>query len=76
MLRALVDVFLQTKKISKFYLKEQDHALYFTPVFYFRSFMTFSRLLSERKGNVADIQDRYANGLNKIKETIEQIQNF
>ena len=38
--------------------------------------MSFSRLLSERKKNVIDIKKRYDNGLDKIKKTIDRIQDY
>ena len=42
-------------EMSKRYNEEHGHVLYFTPVFFLRTFTIFKRLIEERKHNVVEI---------------------
>jgi len=75
-LKSVAHMYLQTLKVAKRYQEEHQHTLYFTPVFYLRVFKTFTRLLEERKRNVKEIQKRYEEGLDKIRSTVEAIQDY
>lgn len=69
-------MYLQTVKMSKKYMDKHGHQLYITPVFYLRLFNTFTRLLDERKKNVSEISTRYDSGLQKINNTMDELQGY
>ena len=54
-LKAVCLMFMATQELSKKYIEEHSHILYFTPVFFIRTFRIFTRLLDERKHNVVEI---------------------
>ena len=69
-------MYVQTKKMAKKFKDEHQHTLYFTPVFFIRTFKTYRNLLKERKKNVEEIQKRYDKGLNKIKKTQDAVNAY
>lgn len=54
-LNAVCLMYLATIEMAKKYHEEHGHVLYFTPVFFMRTFRIFTRLLEERKHNVVEI---------------------
>jgi hypothetical protein len=48
-------MYIATTEMAKRFHEEHQHVLYFTPVFFMRTFRTFTQLLDERKNNVVDI---------------------
>lgn len=54
-LQAVSLMYLAAADMSKKFHEEHKHVIYFTPVFFIRTFRTFRRLLAERKSNVVEI---------------------
>lgn len=54
-LKAVCLMYTATTEMAKKYNEEHGHVLYFTPVFFMRTFSIFKRLLKERKHNVVEI---------------------
>lgn len=75
-MRAVSSIYLDTIQLAKQYQEETKHVLTFTPVFYLRTFKTYKRLLEERRKNVMSIQNRYEEGLKKIKLTQHAIEAY
>ena len=75
-LEAVSLMYLAAGEVGKRYHEQHKHVLYFTPVFFLRTFRVFTRLLEERKHNVEEIQRRYDKGLEKIKETMAEVKAF
>ena len=75
-LKAVSLMYLAACEMGKRYHEQHKHVLYFTPVFFIRTFRVFTRLLEERKHNVEEIQRRYDKGLEKIKETMAEVRDF
>jgi dynein heavy chain len=72
-LQAVAKMYVQTTRMAKKFKTEHLHTLYFTPVFFIRTFSTYRHLLRERKQNVEEIQKRYDKGLSKIKATQDAV---
>lgn len=51
-LKAVSLMYITTNEMAKRYQEEHGHVLYFTPVFFLRTFSIFKRLIGERKYNV------------------------
>ena len=75
-LKAVSLMYLATNEMSKKYVEEFKHHLYFTPVFFLRTFRTFTHLLDERKKNVVEIQKRYDKGLKRIKKCMKNVKVY
>lgn len=75
-LKAVSLMYLAAIDMGKKYHEEHGHIAYFTPVFFLRTFRMFTKLLDERKNNVVEIQARYDKGLDKIKETIDEVKRY
>ena len=75
-LDAVGQMYLATCDVAKRFHEEHKHILYFTPVFFLRTFRTFISLLESRKNNVVEIQKRYDKGLEKIKTTMAEVQYY
>ena len=75
-LKAVCLMYMATNEIAKNYNEEQGHVLYFTPVFFMRTFSIFKRLLKERRHNVIEIQSRYKKGLKKLKRTMREVESY
>lgn len=54
-LKAVSLMYLAAGEMGKRYHEQHKHVLYFTPVFFLRTFRVFTRLLEERKHNVEEI---------------------
>ena len=48
-------MYVETKRMAKRFKDDHLHTLYFTPVFFIRTFKTYRHLLKERKRNVQEI---------------------
>ena len=48
-LQAVIQMYLETCKVAKRFKEDHHHTLYFTPVFFMRTFKTYRSLLKERK---------------------------
>lgn len=75
-LNAVCLMYQAANVMAKRYHEEHAHILYFTPVFFIRTFRTFTRLLEERKLNVVEIQNRYNKGLEKLKVTMKEVKYY
>ena len=75
-LDAVSRMYIATNDMAKRFHEEHQHILYFTPVFFMRTFRTFTQLLDERKTNVVEIQKRYTKGLEKIKTTMAEVKYY
>ena len=69
-------MYLAVNELSKRYNEEFKHILYFTPVFFIRTFRTFTYLLDERKNNVVEIQKRYDKGLIELKKCMREVKIY
>lgn len=69
-------MYLAVNDMAKKYNEEFKHILYFTPVFFMRTFRTFTSLLEERKKNVVQIQKRYNKGLKRIKKCMRNVKAY
>ena len=69
-------MYLAANDMAKKYVEEFKHVLYFTPVFFIRTFRTFTRLLDERKKNVVEIQKRYNKGLKRLKKCMKNVKVY
>ena len=75
-LDAVCRMYQATCDMGKRYHEEHGHILYFTPVFFIRTFREVTRLLEERKINVVEIQNRYNKGLEKLKVTMKEVKHY
>lgn len=75
-LEAVSRIYLATQDFAKVFHEKHQHILYFTPVFFLRTFRTFTNLLQERKDNVVEVRKRYDKGLEKLKETMSEVQYY
>ena len=75
-LKAVSLMYLSVNEMSKKYVEEFKHILYFTPVFFINTFRTFTRLLDERKNNVVEVQKRYDKGLKRIKKCMREVKAY
>ena len=66
-------MYLASNELAKRYHEDHGHVLYFTPVFFLRTFTIFKRLIEERKYNVVQIQSRYSKGLKKLKRSMREV---
>ena len=68
-----VDMQLRVVKLSKKYLAEMGRYYYVTPTSYLELINTFKNLFGSQQTNTSDMKNRYDNGLQKLKETAEQV---
>jgi len=61
-----------TKKFSE----DEGQILYMTPTLFLRVFDCYKKLLKERQVVVKDISSRYEAGLDKIRQTQDQIYKY
>ena len=54
-LKAVSLMYMTTLEMAKKFREGHGHTLYFTPVFFIRTFSTFTRMLGQRKQNVVEI---------------------
>eukprot|EP00607_Mallomonas_marina_P003229 CAMPEP_0182426058 /NCGR_PEP_ID=MMETSP1167-20130531/12539_1 /TAXON_ID=2988 /ORGANISM="Mallomonas Sp, Strain CCMP3275" /LENGTH=182 /DNA_ID=CAMNT_0024607223 /DNA_START=271 /DNA_END=816 /DNA_ORIENTATION=+ len=62
--------------MSKKYMSEMGRSYYVTPTSYLELINTFKNLLSIQRREVLDSKARYDNGLSKLKETAEQVNDM
>jgi dynein heavy chain len=68
-----VDMQVRVVQLSKKYLAQMGRNYYVTPTSYLELISTFKRLLSVQRSEVFDAKARYDNGLSKLKETADQV---
>jgi len=72
-LKAFIKIYLITIQFAKQYQEKHQQILYFTPVFFLRSFTAFRRLFADRQHNVSETENKYLEGLDKIRSKIDEI---
>jgi dynein heavy chain len=70
---ACVDMQQRVRSLSVRYLAEMNRNYYVTPTSYLELINTFKNLLSVQRKEVFDGKARYDNGLSKLKETADQV---
>ena len=68
-----VDMQLRVVNLSKRFLAEMSRNYYVTPTSYLELINLFKQLLNKQQSSVFDAKARYDNGLNKLRETEEQV---
>eukprot|EP01038_Epipyxis_sp_PR26KG_P008094 gene8094-10963_t len=68
-----VDMQVRVVDLSKKYLAEMGRHYYVTPTSYLELINTFKNLLNKQRMEVFDAKARYDNGLSKLLETAEQV---
>ena len=69
----MVRIYQQSLETAKKFGEQYNMVMQFTPVHFLRIFECYRRLLRERHTVVKNISKRYEAGLQKIKETQDQI---
>jgi dynein heavy chain, axonemal len=68
-----VDMQVRVVNLSKKYLQEMQRHYYVTPTSYLELINTFKSLLNKQRTEVFEKKARYDNGLSKLKETADQV---
>jgi len=71
-----VDMQVRVVKLSKKYVSEMGRNYYVTPTSYLELINTFKNLLSVQRLEVFEAKARYDNGLSKLKETADQVNDM
>jgi len=69
-------MYLQAQELTKKFAEDQGQILYMTPTMFLRVFNCYKKLLKERQVVVKDIAARYEAGLDKIRQTQEEIYKY
>jgi dynein heavy chain len=73
---ACVDMQQRVRQLSVKYVQEMSRNYYVTPTSYLELINTFKNLLSVQRKDVAEAKARYDNGLAKLKETSDQVNDM
>jgi len=71
-----VDMQVRVVSLSKKYLAEMQRHYYVTPTSYLELINTFKGLLNKQRTDVFERKARYDNGLSKLKETADQVNDM
>ena len=75
-LKAIVAMYLKSQQLVKVFAKNEGHILNITPAQFLIMFKTYQKLLRERKVIVHEIQMRYAEGLEKLRNAQDAIYKY